>query len=102
MLKKTVGNAFWGMLSWRKVQAGVPPSEPLFKGAAVCAKPGTYSQGSTYKDIPADLLATALGSLHLLWTPPPSSPPQLVWEEGHSADPGVSEGTFLPSYLSTR
>lgn len=56
-----------------------------------------YSQGSAYKDIPADLLATALESLHLLWTPPPPRLPSWSGKKGILLTPVSQRGpSFLP------
>ena len=75
-----------------------------FQGCC-CVFKTRYSQGSIYKDIPLTLpfrlensrmLATALESLQLLWTPPLCLPSR-SGKKGSLLTYGVSEGTVLPA-----
>lgn len=78
------------MLSWRGVQAGVPPPSHFSKVLAAFYKPGTV-RGGLHKDIPAypvplvgnfRCLATECDSCRFSRPRPPCPPSQPAWEKG--------------------
>lgn len=88
--EKCLKNAFWGVLSWRGVQAGVPPPSHFSKVLAAFYKPGTV-RGGLHKDIPAypvplvgnfRCLATECDSCRFSRPRPPCPPSQPAWEKG--------------------
>lgn len=95
------------MLSWRKVQAGIP-SLSLYQRCC-CVFKTRYRVlliRTFLLVLPLWLENSRLLAIGLVWIPaaspdaPPSLPPQLVWGEGTSAD--LCLRRVLPSYLSTR
>lgn len=92
-VKKTVWKCY-RMLSWRKVQAGVPPP---FKGAAGFSEPGTVRvvpQGHSCLPYPLGWKTRDLESLQLFRAP--LCLPSWPGRKGSLLTCGVPEGPFLP------
>lgn len=99
--KEYLENVFYRMLSWRKVQAGVPSPSHFSKVLLVFSKPGTVRVLFTRTLLPTlslrlercRTLGTGFEFLQLLWSP--RLPPSGSGKKGSLLTCGVSEGTLL-------
>lgn len=104
---KYLENVFYHMLSWRKVQAGVP-SPSHFSKVLLCfqnqVQSGQYLQGHSFLPYPfgwkaLEYQTQGLNSCSFSGHPPPRPPRPPSWsgKKGNLLTCGVSEGTFLPT-----